>query len=344
MVVEQRRGDTAAALVFAAVALAGVWFGGFALWQRLVLGVRRAHLPDVMNAIVFGDLALLVAVVSAAGLFWVAQAVMRARAIRTTRWLLMVFLLLLLVLGVAGGLLATVYSATRGAWIVLPPALLVLYLLQWRRLPVAIQCALFASLAAVVVVVYLTPATGVAARIAPLHAAWLGLLDGDPFRVFWYRPTLYLVVARDLIPEHWLFGHGWSGLQADLQRLRAESDNPALARIAVSPNAWHAHNDLLQLGYSRGVLGVAALLAAYALPVVIALRFRRRPEPAVQALVCALLLLAVCFIGFGLTYSLFAYWLPVAVYALMVLLLSLPLFVSSAARDVPGEYAVADRS
>lgn len=329
MVVEQRRGDTAAALVFAAVALAGVWFGGFALWQRLVLGVRRAHLPDVMNAIVFGDLALLVAVVSAAGLFWVAQAVMRARAIRTTRWLLMVFLLLLLVLGVAGGLLATVYSATRGAWIVLPPALLVLYLLQWRRLPVAIQCALFASLAAVVVVVYLTPATGVAARIAPLHAAWLGLLDGDPFRVFWYRPTLYLVVARDLIPEHWLFGHGWSGLQADLQRLRAVSDSVALARLARAQDAWHAHNEVLQLLYSRGLFGALVLLFAYATPCVIAYRRWRRATPEVgsadQALLCALLLVPVCFIGFGLTYSLFAFWLPLITYVGMVSMIAIVL-------------------
>lgn len=50
--------------LFLFFAVAGLVFGGHALWQKWVLGVRRAHVPDVFNAIVFGDLALLLGVLA----------------------------------------------------------------------------------------------------------------------------------------------------------------------------------------------------------------------------------------------------------------------------------------
>jgi O-antigen ligase len=308
------RGLCAINLLFANVGLLGTVLGAYAYWQRSVVGVRRVDVPDYLNAILFGDLALLAGVLSAAGLVW---------AFRSFSWApSRIAVFLLLVLGTLGGLLASMYSGSRGAWIVLPPALLVLFALQWRHFPARVQLGIIVGVIGAAVLSYSLPQTGVAARIEPARLAVMGLLEGEPTRVFWYRPTLYVAVGRDLVPARLWTGYGPRVLRSELLALSAGSASPQLKRVAASRNAWHAHNDVLQALFTRGLPGLALLLFAYLAPVVWTLRRLLKARPAVdsaeRALLTALLLVPVCYAGFGLTYSLFAYWVPTIVYVVLV--------------------------
>ena len=84
------------------LALAAIGNGLWALWQAGVEGARRANGHGEVNAILFGNLALLSGLLCLAGLGWAWQQESRRR------WLVA------LLLGAAGGLLASALSGTRG--------------------------------------------------------------------------------------------------------------------------------------------------------------------------------------------------------------------------------------
>jgi O-antigen ligase len=311
----------ATSVLFLLFGVAGLVFGGHALWQNWALGVRRAHVPEVCNAIVFGDLALLLGLLCVGGLPWLFWRLRRAQGFLDG--LVGLGLVLVVALGAAGGVLAAVLSGSRGAWIVIPPALLVLYGLQWRRWAWPAQAVLGLLVALLLSGAYALPQTGVAERLAPLRVAVVAAMDGEVTEVFWARPTLYRVVAGELIPARPVLGHGRGALPGELRRLAdAGGDEPTrsayLQRLATSRHVWHAHNDVLQAWFVWGLPGLALLLMAYGLPLVWFIRRRHATDMARQAVVTAGVLVPVTFMGFGLTYSLFAYPLPWLVYAGLV--------------------------
>lgn len=302
--------------------VAGLVFGGYALWQSWVLGAERVYLPGFWNAIVFGDVALLTGFLCVSGLPWLFWRLRRVHGFLDGMVGLGLFLVV--ALGAAGGLLAAVLSGSRGAWIVIPPALLVLYWLQWRRLVWPVQGVIGLLVALLLSGAYALPQTGVAERLAPLRVVVVAALEGDLTRVSLYRFMLYQVVARELIPARPVMGYGRGSLRAELQRLAyAGGYEPAqkakLQSLVTNRNVWHTHNDVLQAWFVWGVPGLALLMMAYVLPLVWFVRGRHTTDMARQAVVTAGVLVPVSFMGFGLTYSLFAYPLLWLVYAGLVI-------------------------
>ncbi|MFY0990310.1 O-antigen ligase family protein [Halomonas sp. C05BenzN] len=278
--------------------------GGWAVWQRLVEGVRRADGHEPLHAILFGNLGLLAGLICLAGLGW---ALGRERH---RGWAL------LLAAGGVAGLTVSALSGSRGGWIGLPLALWVLYRGHGPRLAVRWQLAGFGVLALLLAGLYVVPQTGVERRIDNAVGSLEQYLEGNremtsvSARLEMWKGAMHLVVERPLA------GWGARGYrQAMRERSAAGHQAPTLGRY------WHAHNDLLDAWAKRGLPGLATLLALYLLPLGLFAGGLRSESRERRALAMAGVMLPVTFVGFGLTYSFLAYPAGGLVYGLLLVAL-----------------------
>jgi len=271
----------------------------FVAWQRLGLGLERPG--GFINAITFGDLALLLGLLSLAG------------AIDLRRHTPQV---LLCGAGALAGLLASLLTATRGGWIalILAGVLLLrhLRLLDSRRVHL-----LLAAGVALLAAAWLVPAFGVQARFAQ------GVTD---IRTWYEGGSVWTNVgtrlelwkgALMLIREHPLFGLDFGACRARLAEFAQQGQlDPMVLSLP------HLHNDGLQALATGGVAGFAAWAAILAAPW---LFFARQIGGGVRApqfaVALAGMLVVLGYLSFGLTEVIFWSMKGSLFYALMVFLL-----------------------
>ena len=122
--------------------------------------------------------------------------------------------------------------------------------------------------------------------------------------------------ALIMFSEQPLHGVGYGKFNAGLRSLIARGKiDPALAEFR------HAHNELLHMLATAGIIGAAALLFLYAAPLAFFVRVARRNDAA-KPYALAGILLVVSFIDFGLTQVLFSHHLGNAFYALGISMLA----------------------
>lgn len=287
-------------------ALAGIGAGGWALWQSLVADATRADGHAEMHAILFGNLGLLSGLLCFAGLAWVWHQRTAGNLQRWWWWLLGA--------GACGGLLASLLSGTRGGWIAMPLALLVFYRGYAYRWPLVWRGSALFGLAAFVALAYAIPQTGVQLRVDAAIDETQDYQAGDARGSVGMRLEMYRGAGMLILEQPWL-GRGHDGYQPAMQALVDEERlPPGLGRY------WHAHNDLLDAWVRRGLLGLLAVVALYALPLWHFSRRLRDTLPAQRSAAVAGLLIPVAFIDFGLSYAFFAYPVGIAVYACWLLL------------------------
>lgn len=278
------------------LALSGVGNGLWALWQVGVEGARRANGHGEVNAILFGNLALLTGLLCLAGLGWAWQQRYR-RA-----WLVA------LLLGAAGGLLASALSGTRGGWLALPLATLVFYRAYLRGWPARRRWLTIAGVALVLTSLYLMPQSGVQQRVGVAVGEATDYLAGEPNGSVGTRLEMYSGAVILIARSPW-GGVGHAGYGKAMGELVAEN--------RVAPGAsrhWHAHSDLLDAWVRRGLPAVFAVLALYLLPLWVFTPRLAAHDPAARSLAVAGVLLPVTFIDFGLSYAFFAYPVGILVY------------------------------
>lgn len=210
------------------------------------------------------------------------------------------------------GLLAVILSDTRGSWIVLPFVLLIGAALLWR-------CGL-------------RKPVGLGLLAAVLGIGGLVLLKGDEMAQR-YHTAVHEVQSYEVQDRHaaetsvgqrlahwhlaWHMGldrplTGW-GLQGYIAE-KARRVEAGEASASVLPYD-HAHNELLDMFAKRGLVGVALLLAFYAVPLLIFWPTRKRmaqcPGMPMDRQILYLRMLGIlvpmCYIGFGLTQVFFAH-------------------------------------
>jgi len=271
----------------------------FVAWQRIGLGIDRPG--GLINAITFGDLALLLALLALAGAIDLRRQTSQA---------------LLCGAGALAGLAASLLTGTRGGWIALvlaaPVLLRHLRALDSRRVRalVALGLALLAS-------AWLVPASGVQARFAQ------GVTDA---RTWYEGGSVWTNVgtrlelwkgALMLIREHPLFGLDFGACRA---RLAEFAQQGRLDPMVLS--LPHLHNDGLQALATGGVAGFVAWAAILAAPF---LFFSRQIGAGVRApqfaAALAGMLVVLGYLGFGLTEVIFWSMKGSLFYALMVFLL-----------------------
>jgi len=269
------------------VAIGALLVGGIAAYEHWWLG--RWRVGNGINAIPFGNLALLLGALSLAGLVCLPSA----------RW----WLRLAFVLAAVGGLLASVLSGTRGGWVVFPVLALILLLALHstgiRRGGLQIKVVGLAGvLVAVLLAMSLMPGAPVKGRLTEVATNLQEYAGGDAgsslgVRLEMWRAGWQLITLRP--------GLGWGE-----GRLEAQRD------LWVEEGRFHSgisrydqlHSDLVDTFARRGVVGLLSLMALYGVPLWLFWRhWRKSGDEQTRALALCGVLIVVGFAGFGLSQS-----------------------------------------
>lgn len=216
-----------------------------AAWERWGAGFERAG--GFLNPIVFGNLALVLVLVGLASL-------LDPRVRRHWWWPAAAAL---------AGAAASLLSGSRGGWLALPPAFLLLWT-QRRHIPRAVPGGLALAIGVLVVLAYAVPATGVRARVEVGLSDLRLYVDGNPLPTSLSIRLELWKAAGMLASEHPLAGIDTAAYKAQMRAWIAEGRlSPA---VFAPPEPPHLHNDALQALVTRGLPGLACWLAIILVP------------------------------------------------------------------------------
>ena len=271
-----------------AVSCGALGAGSIALYERLVLGQARAS--NGMNAIPFGDLALLLGALSLLAALW-SQSQSRSRHRG---------LLACASLGALAGLLGSLLSGTRGGWIAAPLLLLLVYRAARRLVPTGMRRGIAAGVMALLLAMILLPQSGVMERVNQAANSLQQYSQGESrgtsvgLRLEMWRAGGILFIERPLT------GWGEGRLEAARDALVEQGMlHPGISRYD------QLHSDVIDTAARRGLVGLTVLLLLYGVPLWLFWRRQAAPstDPAVSVLATAGMMVPIAFIDFGLTQS-----------------------------------------
>lgn len=279
----------------------GLFFGTlgallFAIYQRFGLGIERAH--GFRQIIMFGDIAMAMALMSLAGLIRYSETKLAP----------------LLYISFFAGLGASVLSVTKGGWVALCLSLIPLYIYSSKKLRQKIVLTAVLGIGVLVLAAFI-PELGVGKRIAEVRIDWQRYLTGDPVTSFGARIEMWQSAIRMFVANPFI-GVGHSNYHQEIQVFFQAG------QVSQYTSTFHhAHNEMLHALATKGILGGIALVLLYGAPLAFFVKILRRKD-ANQAYALAGVLLVTAYIDFGLTQSLFAHHVGTAFYALCVSVLA----------------------
>lgn len=285
-----------AAFFWSGIALGAIGAAVVAVMDLYVRGEMRAAGHN--NPIQFGDISMLFACLLLAGFFW-------AKRYSTA-------MMILFVLGIAGGIFASLLSGARGGWLALPVVLLFFYVsndLHKNKKQSLVFVGVF--ICAAVLFYFFLHAGLLQLRIQE------GLSDVQQFTQaqnantsLGIRFTLWHS-GLNLAAQHPFLG--WGSV--------ANYVNSTGDTSAVFQRFNHFHNELLDAIVKRGLLGGIALLIIYAVPAILFYRQLKQASTAAKPFAQAGIVFVLASVVFGLTQSFFSHSSGVMVYAFMLVIL-----------------------
>lgn len=285
-------------------ALGAIGGGIFAACNQTA--VRELTLGGVTNPIQFGNISIVLGMLSLAGIGWALHQP------RRTLWIA------LLALGTAGGIAGTILSSSRGSWLPLPVCLVIVAVhfarTHGRRV-------LFAGIGATLVLLgglYALPGSDFRERsdLAEQEVqAYLSDRTPDSSGTSVGQRLEMWRAGMTMIPGHLLLGVGKQGY---IDRKQALID-AGQANPAIAPHT-HLHNDYLDALVKRGIPGLLGTLAVLLAPLWLFARHLNGPGAA-RPYALAGVLLCVCYLAFGLTQAFFTHNNGVLIYAFLAAIL-----------------------
>ena len=262
--------------------------GGAALafWQLIILNLERPQ-AATSNAIHYGNVSMLLGMLSLSGLIWARE--QRHRAAWST----------LLLVGGLAGILGSVVSGSRSGWVALPVCAGIIALHYAKKDGKRYIASAAIAIVALGAVTYSMPDSQIRKRMHAAveetqnfeHGADLKLSSVGQRLEMWRTA---LLISRD----HLVVGMGRTGYLEAKRVLAAEGK-----MSNVISDYTNAHNDYLDTLVKRGITGVMALLALFLVPLTLFARALRRGSAAAQPYALAGVVLCTCYIIFGLTTS-----------------------------------------
>ncbi|ABR73912.1 hypothetical protein CBG46_02630 [Actinobacillus succinogenes] len=167
----------------------------------------------------------------------------------------------LCLLGILGGLGASVLSTARGGWISLPPVLLVLIYIFRQQLSKKFLAGLCTLVVVGAVVLFMIPQTQVSQRIHQAHSDIVNYFEkNNPNTSIGARFEMWkgaLMIAQ----EHPLAGVGEDAFKTHFKRYATEGKMAKSASIYA-----HAHNLYLDSLAKNGIFGLLSLLLVFFVP------------------------------------------------------------------------------
>lgn len=272
-------------LIVGTVAAAGV-----SVWQRYGLGLERAE--GFTNAIQFGDIAFVMGMVCAAGMFWAGTQGTQAR-----RWRLA------LAAGALAGAGTLIASQTRGAWIALPPVILLfgIAFLTRKNLKRGIALCIVFVVAAGTLFVAVPDNVLERGYDRAMTDVNKYIQTGDATTSVGGRLAVW-EAAYINIPEHPFLGWNREDYRAKLKSMVAEGKAPQ--RVVDLDNV---HNNFLDTLLYQGLLGLLVHLTLYLAPFWYFCKRLRSPDMAVRTFAVSGASLLLSFFLFSLTQVIFGH-------------------------------------
>ncbi|MCE4061876.1 O-antigen ligase family protein [Pandoraea sputorum] len=254
-----------------------------------------------LNPIHFGDIAVLLGILSVVSIHWLSHDKPRVVAFK--------------LLGAAAGCYASWASQSRGGWIVLP-VLLVVWLL-WRNQPLSATRRATIGVFAVVLLAATFSSHVVRDRFEMIRSDLVSLSAGNPNTSTGTRVELWKVAGK-LIGEHPLLGLGAHGYRDAMPAMAATGE---LTPLAADLGKGEVHNQILAYFVDYGLLGLLCILGVYVGPAIFFIRSAQMENDRVRNRAALMgLMTAVAFAVFGLTVETFNLKVTVAFYATMLAL------------------------
>lgn len=298
------------------LAIGALMSGLVAIYQVMLSGyIDRAG--GITNPIMFGDISLVMGFMCMAGCDWF---------FGQRRWLgALPFVALVF------GLLASALSLSRGGWLSLPLALLLLSWFFARRFSWPKMLVAVFFVVSAVVIIYQAPQSGVKQRVEltldNLQAYQKSESITDPVRQSGLGIRLDMwKTSLHIFAENPVFGVGW-GAYAEAAR-----NYVALGQVGESVALFpHPHNQYLSALAKGGLFGLLAVLLFIGIPLYLFSRQLLNPAASEQSrrIALAALLFLFSFIAFALTEAVFERSRMMTFYAFYLLVLMAMLQVSS---------------
>ncbi|WP_341312808.1 O-antigen ligase [Paraburkholderia sp. IMGN_8] len=256
-----------------------------------------------LNPIHFGDVALVLGVLSILSLNWWRKDRLFVRMIKVG--------------GLFAGLAASLITGSRGGWVAIPVvAAMILYVRsrgKSRKWKVLLPLAIVAILAGA----YAFSPTA-RNRVGDVSSDFVKYTHGDKDTPLGIRLQLYEAAAR-IVESHPLLGLGSDGFRNSMQ---AFANSGMLTPAAAQLGRGEAHNQMFAYMTDYGIVGGLALLAIYVVPGVIFWRRLSAPVDAGRRAALMGLTFIVAFWIFGLTVETFDLKMTVSFYTTVIAILA----------------------
>ena len=203
------------------------------------------------------------------------------------------------------GLVACLLSQTRGAWVAIPMILLfmmwIFCRLEGRKVLLREGSAVLILVAVVIAVGYGKIEHRVAEAVQETQAYFEDGVADTSVGQRWDHWKLAWEMGLDAPWTGW----GNAGYQIEKQK-RVEQGDAALSTGSYG----HAHNEMLDMFARRGVVGLLALLAFYAVPFLVFFRqmqWGSQRDSLKNCLASLGMMLPICYVAFGFTQVFFAH-------------------------------------
>lgn len=253
------------------VALGAIGAACIAFYEVFVLSLERAH--GDQHPIQFGNIALLLGMLCVPSL-----SLIKTWSSYRGLWLV------LLLGGVAGGVLASFLSGSRGGWISLPILMLLFFFTYQRYFSLKAKVVLIVLSVLLLTVLLTVPQLGIQKRVVEAKQNISLYLAGESRTSIGARFEMWKGAIK-IFAKHPILGVGdryqyklemidlaeagevhSSALSEEIAQLKSIDFEKIRKEQSIDSMFGHSHNELINQAAKRGVVGVITLLLLYLMP------------------------------------------------------------------------------
>ncbi len=255
-----------------------------------------------LDAIHFGDIALVLGMLSALSLNWWRKDKLAIRAIKLA--------------GLFAGLYASVLTGSRGGWVTIPVVVALVIYIRGKNKPGwwGWAIALAAVVAAVAVCV---SSVTVRERLFQVWSDIAQYTHGQKDTSTGVRLQLY-GAALMLMSQHFVFGLGPNGFADSMQAL---ADAGQLTPLAAQFGRGETHNQMLAYATNYGIIGGLAGIALHLVPCLLFAKCLKSPAAPMRRAALLGLVFVISFWIFGLSVETFDLKMIASFYAAIIAIL-----------------------